>query len=504
MTKYSQRLRQAKRARRPSSNNSDPSPLAGPHFQVAPQPASAQQVASLLIEDSSHVLQSDFDAMLAAANDARRAGRPADARKLYEAILAKNPDHADALYALADLSLEQGNFELAAKLLNQAIAVRPEAAMFHIKSAIANAKLGALAIACKAADKAAELRPVDVPTLLQAGRMHLEAHQRAIAIEYFDRVLALAPKNIGAIAAKAHLCEQEAKLDEATNIVDQHLAHDPGCIPLATTAARLQRRVGNYAEAIQVLDRARDANPAVETSPTVQFELSHIHDVAGDYGSAFIAASTANLLNPSTNQTSFHDIPQQLASLRASATPEWVQSWSPTPAFPVDQSPVFVFGFPRSGNTLLDQILKCHSQLQPFMEKPILRDVTALIDRELGSYMNAIANLSSEQIESLRTEYFRIADRYFKRNANLRLVDTHPVNTHRVGMMHRLFPTTHYVHVVRHPYDACLSCFLQDFRNPMLRDNSYSLDAIAEWYIQSAELWKQHCEVLPIQPHTLR
>lgn len=508
MSNYSQRLRKAKQSKKKSpGNRSAPSLLAGPHFEITHQSAKPPTVADMLLQSPSSVPQADLEAMLEAANKARQEGRTDNAEQLYRAILANKPDHADTLFSLGDLCLEQGNLETAVKLFEQAIAIRPEAALFHIKSAIANARMGALDLACEAGDRAAALRPLDVPTLVQAGRIHLENHHRSIAIDYFDRVVKLDPNNIAAIAAKAHLCEQEAKLQEAQAIVNQHLAHDPGCIPLATTAARLHRRAGNYAEAIQVLERARVANPAIETSPTVQFELGHIHDAAGDYDNAFLAAATANYLNPSHDQTgriSFHDIPEQLASIRASATTEWVDSWSPTPSFPEEQSPIFAFGFPRSGNTLVDRILKCHSQLQAFMEKPMLRDVTALIDPRLGSYTAAIAKLPAEQIERLRTEYFRAADRFEQRDPARRIVDTHPVNTHRVGMMHRLFPTTKYLLVVRHPYDACLSCFLQDFRNPMLRDNSCSLEAIADWYIESAELWKQHCEVLPIRHHVVR
>jgi len=74
------------------------------------------------------------------------------------------------------------------------------------------------------------------------------------------------------------------------------------------------------------------------------------------------------------------------------------------------------------------------------MEKPMLRDVTRMIDQDLGDYPKSISTFSVEQIERLRHEYFSVADRFTDGDPARRIVDTHPMNTHRVGLMHRLFP----------------------------------------------------------------
>ena len=133
----------------------------------------------------------------------------------------------------------------------------------------------------------------------------------------------------------------------------------------------------------------------------------------------------------------------------------------------------------------------------------MLRDVSRVIE-SFGPYPESLVNLTAKEIQQSRDEYFAVAHRFGPRDRHRQLVDTHPMNTHRVGLMHRLFPEAKYVFIVRHPYDVCLSCFFQDFRNRLLAENSRSLQSIAEWYVQMIELWKQYCRVLPLRHHVVR
>ena len=490
MSEYSQRLKKARHSRRRAST------------------AHARAVLPTARDlDSSSAKRDDLSIRLDTAHRAQQQGRSSEARSHYEAILAEHPDDPNALHLLGLLHLNQHDPGQAVELIERAVGIAPRIAAFHLNLARASAELGDRDRACEASAQAAKLQPQDISTLLVAGLIHFENHHREAALDYFERVLTRQPDNVAALTGRATVCEQDSKLEEAQEIIDRLLPNEPGCLTLAVVAAKLQRRAGNHSEALAILDRARDVNPKAEISAAVQFELGQIHDAAGDYDNAFLASSTANnlLACPGVHIPNHSNaIPQELESLRKVFTKQFIESWTPARSTPAEHSPVFVFGFPRSGNTLLDQILKSHSQLRALMEKPMLRDVTRMISREIGEYPHSLATLSAEQVDRLRNEYFRVADSFSPCDPNRRIVDTHPMNTDRMGLMHRIFPDAKYVFVVRHPYDVCLSCFFQDFRNPLLRENSRSLEAVTQWYVRMMQLWHQYCGVLSVNYHIVR
>lgn len=125
MSKYSQRLRKAKRSRKSPSNQSGHSHLAGPHFEGINQLAPPWPAEDLALPNASSILDAGLEAKLAEATQARREGRLTDARVLCETILLERPDHAYALHYLGLLHLEAGDAGTAVKLFDRAIALEP-------------------------------------------------------------------------------------------------------------------------------------------------------------------------------------------------------------------------------------------------------------------------------------------------------------------------------------------------------------------------------------------
>ena len=444
---------------------------------------------------------------LIAATEAHRAGDFVTAKSLYESLLASDPRDPDALHLLGVLHHQAGDHDSAVEMIENAIAIKGDSASFYSNLSKALHDRQQFHRAIDAAREALKLDPNLLSASTNMGFALLSYGRRIEAETYFRRVLERQPDNLCVLTALARLYEYENRVDEALEIVNCHLSRDPGNLGLSITAANLQRRLGNIPQAMSHLEEARRAEPSNASSPHLHFELGRLHDELGDYDHAFSAFLQAKSLQRATrarDETQRQRSYEQLAELQQIFTSDWVQSWKSLGAPPSTQSPVFVFGFPRSGNTLVDQILNSHSQLQTVIEKPMMEVVQQAVEQQVDVFPRALARLSTDQAEHLRAIYFDMADQFIERRTGLRLVDTFPLNTPRIGLIHRLFPTAKLILVLRHPCDVCLSCFMQNFLDPSVRERFHSLDDVVTEYSRTMDLWQQYREVLSLDIRVVR
>jgi hypothetical protein len=145
--------------------------------------------------------------------------------------------------------------------------------------------------------------------------------------------------------------------------------------------------------------------------------------------------------------------------------------------------PVFVVGFPRSGTTLLEQLLDAHSALQSFDEQPFLQKCILHMQGFGLAYPKNLNQLSHQQIAALREHYFASCARVSpKLPEKARYVDKNPLNLARLPLIERLFPNAKVIVVLRSPADCVLSCFTQHFRAPAFAVAMRTLLSTAEMY----------------------
>ena len=145
--------------------------------------------------------------------------------------------------------------------------------------------------------------------------------------------------------------------------------------------------------------------------------------------------------------------------------------------------PVFVVGFPRSGTTLLEQLLDAHPALQSFDEQPFLQKCILQIRSSGLRYPQDLNALHPEQIVRLRADYFAACA---KISPNLptqaRYVDKNPLNLSRLPLIQAIFPQALVIVVLRHPADCVLSCYMQHFRAPAFAVTMQTLAHTAQMY----------------------
>jgi len=164
--------------------------------------------------------------------------------------------------------------------------------------------------------------------------------------------------------------------------------------------------------------------------------------------------------------------------------------------------PIFLIGFPRSGTTLLDTILRSHPLIDVLEEKPIVDRFIELLNTKIKSDFN---NLKNQKIDKeMRDFYFREKDKHSsKKNCKI-VIDKMPLNTVYVGELVRFFPNAKFIFAIRHPSDCVLSCFMQNFLLNNAMTNFLNLEDSAKLYNQVMSLWELYNSKLKINFHMIR
>lgn len=231
------------------------------------------------------------------------------------------------------------------------------------------------------------------------------------------------------------------------------------------------------------------------------FALGKALEDAGQYAESFDHYAQGNALRRATND---YDADENSAALRRSKalfTREFFaarEGWGS--AAP---DPIFIVGLPRSGSTLLEQILSSHSQVEGTMELP---DIIAIARRLGGKKLRADHTLYPEVLASLDTDALRaLGEEYLQRTRIQRktgaqfFIDKMPNNFAHTGLIHLILPNARIIDARRHPLGCCFSAFKQHFARG--QRFTYSLEDVGRYYHDYVELMAHFDAVLPGRVH---
>ena len=434
-------------------------------------------------------------------------GRLEQALLSYKKAIQLQPDFAEAHYFLANALRNAGDLRQAVSSYRRAIEIQPDfvAALSNLGAALT--LLGEPQEAVKVLNKAITLQPNAPQIICNLGNVLQREGRLAEALAHYQRALLYKPDFMDAIIGMAALLEKTNRLTEAQELVNRVLPGAPDNPGLLLVAAKLARRQNNTDEAIAALERALEHTPGLEFSAEIHILLGQLHDRKGDAESAFSYLAKGSLLtaqlttNPTVGRNNYI---ARIEALREYLTPE-LASLPPTDLF-ADESavPVFLLGFPRSGTTLMEQILDSHPGLQSLEEKPTVSVMVEAFELMAQGRKNALAELTQEQVSQLRSIYFKEVARHVQLQPGCLLVDKSPLNTIYVHLIWRVFPQAKFILALRHPCDVCLSCFMQNILIPEDRSSFLTLESSAAIYGNVMRTWVEAVRILPLDYHQIR
>lgn len=168
--------------------------------------------------------------------------------------------------------------------------------------------------------------------------------------------------------------------------------------------------------------------------------------------------------------------------------------------------PIFIVGMPRSGTTLLEQIMSSHSKISSAGEVLFFNQLEHRLSRDfdLDIFFDNILKITKDDIMSISSEYVDSLLKKLNFNDNIFIIDKQPDNFLRLGLIKLVFPDAKIIHCVRHPVDTCLSIYFQKFTEH--HAYAYDLNDIAFYYEESIRVmnyWKSIMPILTVQYESL-
>jgi tetratricopeptide (TPR) repeat protein len=243
-----------------------------------------------------------------------------------------------------------------------------------------------------------------------------------------------------------------------------------------------------------------DAGPSGPEDVAYYFELAEAHDKLGEYDAAMRALETAHAIKVDEIR---RVAPEQFEpDAPALPTPvprvsiEEYRNWPRFEAPDARNSPVFIVGFPRSGTTLLEQMLDAHPALQSMDENPFFNRLADTLKRHDSRILASLDVLRQYDVDELRKQYLLMVTERIRRRWDTQLIDKNPLNMLWLPFMHRLYPNAKYILALRHPCDVILSCYMQNFRAAILVTACATIERLAEAYVEGMQTWIHNTEVL--------
>lgn len=206
----------------------------------------------------------------------------------------------------------------------------------------------------------------------------------------------------------------------------------------------------------------------------LHFALGKVYDDLGEYRRSFEHYRTANNIVLESVKFEPSELAADVTRLIGSFSMERIAR---LPGGSDSDLPVFIVGTPRSGTTLVEQIVSSHSKVAGAGE-------LAFWGKRGGPVMDAMSNYNQAVASGLASDYLELL-RGYSREAS-RIVDKMPGNFSLLGLIHAVFPNARVIHCRRHPIDACLSMYFQNFNKG--HRYKFSLEGLAAFYEQYVRL----------------
>jgi tetratricopeptide (TPR) repeat protein len=450
-----------------------------------------------------------------------------DAAPLLERALAVKPGHHEIANNLGLLHHQRGDLKVAEEFFLQSIRSSPSWPGGYGNLGNLMRDLKQYDRAEKAYREALRLAPGNI-----GGWHALADFLRSIgkyddAVACLKRIMSQAPFNEKAWLPIVELQETMNRLEDAAETLKEIKARFPNSTAAAIIEGRLLRRQGKTEEAVARLESLGNiAENSLHYIP-LQFELGQAYERAGDADKAFASfsrAKAAQAQGPEAQKLDKDQYIHTIARIRQEFTPGIAKSIVSAPAAN-GPAPAFLVGFPRSGTTLLDQILSSHPRIFVAEEEPVMNQLTIHLVRKFGGkppsgaqarggvsdwllnnpcYPACLADLKDEDIAELRDIFFRGHGAEARMGDGRVFIDKLPLNIRHAAFIHRVFPDARFILALRHPCDSVLSCFMQQFKlNPAMMP-FLGIDSGTRLYDEVFKLWDHYTQLLPLKVHTIR
>ena len=440
-------------------------------LELNPQKAVVAEAAELFIEGDHH-----------------------GAEKILREHLAEHPEDPLALRLLGKLAMETGHRRQALRLLGRATQQAPDFVLAWNDFAEALLAEEDFPRALEAVDKALALDDQLAHLWVTRGNILAKSQRHDEALDTYAKALEIAPQHAGALAQQGHVLKTIGRTDEAIRSYRACIAEHPAFGEAYWSLANLKTFSFEPDEVEALEHLVSQEEVGEEPRVNMLYALGKHYENQQDYARAFehyrAGADLRRGLetyDPVQNQLIHERIMEVFDAGFMQARLGW---GDPSP------DPILIVGLPRSGSTLIEQILASHSQVEGTMELPDLSRCIREINqarKDRVEYPDAVRELSAEDIRSLGQRYLRGAARF--RSGKAYFIDKMPNNFTNLGLLHLMLPNAKIINARRHPLDSCLGSYKQLFYKG--QSFTYDFFELGQFYLQYQRIMDHWHALMP-------
>jgi predicted O-linked N-acetylglucosamine transferase (SPINDLY family) len=412
----------------------------------------------------------------------------------YSKALAIKPDYADAYNNLGNALKDQGKLEEAIEAYNKALAIKPDYAEAFNNMGNALKDQGKLEEAIVAYSKALAIKPDYADAYNNLGNALKDQGKLEEAIEAYNKALAIKSDFVEAWNNGAEALEKWNKLDDLEIWLEKAFkSFETVPAELRLMKSKLLWRNKKFEETSTLL---LDINLEAISEGRKKDYLSlkaKCFEKAQNFDEAFACFTQSNLLVKESKEYPKHNSEQYFQNLRDNLDKLKSSSKVISKVNSVENpefSPTFLVGFPRSGTTLLDTILRSNTKIEVVEEQPVIMAAESFL--RLNDHNDFSGKLITPE---LNLEAQKIYRREFNKHIDTTsvekvYVDKLPLSLLKAPLIHQLYPDTKFILALRHPMDTILSCWMQNFKLNAAMANMVDLNRIVDFYCIAMETFK--------------
>jgi len=422
--------------------------------------------------------------------------RLSDALREYEEVLRLDPDCAEAHSNRGSVLLALGDSDAAIAAHEAALSLDPDLVAGYCNLGAARLQRGEFAVAVEAYQTAVHLAPVDPQACNDLGCALRNLGKHEAAIRAFQQALELEPQYPEALTNVGNALQELGRFTEAVTAYRRALAIRPDDPAIHAYLAEAKTFVPGDNDFEHMLRLAQDRHLPQAAQGQLEFALAKACEDMGTFDEAYSHLAEAN----AAMRSSFdYDVSRderlmiRIADVFNKRMVKRIDGYGTA-----SDRPIFIVGMPRSGTSLLEQILSSHPDVFGAGELPDFQ--RAVLEMVIGKYPDGLADISPRKIAALAERYIDVLS---ERNSSApRITDKLPANFLYVGLIYAAFPQAHVIHCVRDPLDTCLSCYRKAFASA--HGFAYDLEELGRYYRAYAGLMTHWQRLYPGRLFELR
>ena len=424
------------------------------------------------------------------------AGQSDRAESICGELLAQDPRHVHALRLLARISADKHRDAAAEGLLRRLLSVAPDFSLAYSDYAHFLLARSRFQEAVAMLEGAVALRPDDANLHFALADSLSVVGRSSEALAAYEKVLELRPDDPGALLGRGHMLRIHGRRDESIAAYRRCAALRPDVGEAWWSLATFRGLAFTDAERETLRERLDTAEPAADSAIALEFAMARSCEQQQNYEQAWLHYTAANAAKRRT--VAYDPVETETQhDARIRVFDQRLLERSLLPAADRGVRPIFITGVPRSGSTLLEQILSSHGDVEGCGELPYVIMLSARFGKERSggpTYPDAAASLSADEWRSLGDEYLRHA-RAHRSAGTPCFVDKMPANFGHLGFIRMMLPEAVFIDARRNPLDACVANYRQLFAQG--KNQSYDLAELGDYYLEYLRIMEHWERVMP-------